>query len=115
MFFGYRDDRHPLDEQRVGGFSLGRYATDAEASFIRQQRTWLGNVKRKTRLYANEADISLAARSLRYFVLTLDAKDGPLREAHRQGGRVIFLVAKKFDESGLSLGSFVKGAIAAWD
>ena len=38
-------------------------------------------------------------------VLSLDAKAGPISDAHRQGGMVVFLT--DFDQSGLSLGDFI--------
>jgi hypothetical protein len=59
-------------------------------------------------LYAKEADISLAARSFQSIVLSLDKKNGPLKSALKQGGKVVFLT--DFDASGLSLRDFIKAA-----
>jgi hypothetical protein len=56
-------------------------------------------------LHPNEADISLAVRAVHFVVLSLDAKAGPISDAHRQGGMVVFLT--DFDKSGLSLGDFI--------
>jgi hypothetical protein len=87
-FFGFYDTSLPPDEQRVGGFDVGRWASPEEIAFIAQQRTALkDSEKRPTKLYPGEADISLAARSLHSVVLSLDAKAGPINAAYRQGGR----------------------------
>ena len=56
-----------------------------------------------------EADIALAARSFRGAVLTRDRKPGALADAHRQGGKVVFLTG--FEESVLTLREFVEAAL----
>ena len=60
------------------------------------------------KLYPNEADISLAARSFHSVVSTFDKKKRPLRDAYEQGGKVIFLT--DFDESSMLLRDFIKRA-----
>jgi hypothetical protein len=76
-------------------------------AFIEQQRSRLSSGKKQiTQLYKNEADISLAARSFHSVVLTLDKKNGPLKDAYEQGGKVIFLT--NFENSGMSLSAFIK-------
>ena len=62
--------------------------------------------KKKTKLYKDEADISLATRSFHSVVLSLDAKRGPINNAYKQGGKVVFLT--DFDKSGKSLRDFIK-------
>lgn len=105
-YFGFFDDRHSLADQRVGGLDIGYLASREEIEFIQSQQSRLGtNKKEKTRLFKNEADISLAARSLHAVVLTLDRKTGPLLDAYHQGGKVVFL--NDFDSSGLSLKRFI--------
>jgi hypothetical protein len=90
----------------VGGWDEGYWASREELAFIEQQKVKLGGAKKaSTRLYKNEADISLAARSFGSVVLTLD-KSGPIADAYAQGGKVIFLI--DFDVNGLSLSDFVK-------
>ncbi len=42
-------------------------------------------------------------------VLTLDRKPGALADAHRQGGKVVFLTG--FEESGLTLREFIEAAL----
>jgi len=112
FLFGFRDERHTAEDQRYGGFDQGRWASEQEIAFFRQQHTKIGSNKKKaTRLYPQEADISLAARSFESIVLTLDAKKGPINTAYQQGGRVIFL--KGLDESNLSLRGYVEHEIAA--
>jgi hypothetical protein len=105
-FFGFYDPSHAPDEQRVGGFGIGYWASKEELAFIEQQRSRLSSEKKQTtRLYKNEADISLAARSFHAVVLTLDKKNGPLKDAYEQGGKVIFLT--NFENSGMSLSTFI--------
>jgi hypothetical protein len=110
-YFGFNDASLPPEEQRVGGWGHGRWASKEEFAFIAQQRTaFKGNKKRPTKLYAGEADISLAARSLHSLVLSLDAKAGPINAAYRQGGKVVFLA--DFDKKGLSLRDFIGAALS---
>lgn len=69
-FFGFYDEGHPPDEQRVGGWGEGYWASKEELAFIEEQKTCLGSDKKPTtRLYKNEADIALAARSFHSVVL----------------------------------------------
>lgn len=89
--FGFWDDRHSAEDQRVGGFGFGVWATNEVAGFYATQRGRLHDPKRKTGLYKNEADVALGARSFEGIVLTLDSKPGPLRDAYQAGGRVAFL------------------------
>jgi len=104
--FGFNDDSLPPDEQRVGGFDEGRWASSEEMDFMVQQRPALKTAKKRpTKLHPGEADISLAARAFHSVVLSLDDKPGPLRDASRQGGKVFFLTG--FDDSGLSLSNFI--------
>ena len=100
--FGFYDDRHLSDEQRIGGFTgvigdaggAGRFACLAESNFIKDERKENEQNKRiKTGLYPDETDISLGARAMAgSIVLTNDAKAGPLPRAYAQGGRVVFIV-----------------------
>lgn len=104
--FGFCDDSLPPHEQRVGGFDEGRWISPQEHEFMGQQAPMEIAKKRPTTpLYPKEADISLAARASHSVVLSLDAKAGPISDAHRQGGMVVFLT--DFDQSGLSLGDFI--------
>lgn len=108
--FGFYDDSLPPEEQRVGGFDVGRWAGAEEIAFINQQKMPVGTLIKnpKTGLYKHEADISLAARSFHSVVLSND-KSGPINKAYQQGGKVVYLT--NFDYSGMSLGDFIKAAL----
>jgi hypothetical protein len=113
-YFGFSryDDVHSNDEQRIGGFGLGHWASSVELDFIRRQQEKMGTVKKQsTRLYKNEADISLAARSLNSntVVLTLD-KGAIFNDAILEGGKVIYLA--DFKNSQISLKDYVLGKLA---
>ena len=107
-YFGFFDERHNEDDQRVGGFSNGRYIQDDESDFIEKYSGSLKNKKKRSGLYRNEADLSLAARSVHSIVLTFDTKKGPLKWAKDQGHKIIDL--NGFDRSS-SLSSFVQGKL----
>jgi hypothetical protein len=68
---------------------------------------------RKPKLYKDEADLSLAARSFApsCIVLTCDRKAGPLRDAYEQGGAVVYL--NDFPTSGLPLRAYINTSMAA--
>lgn len=111
-YFGFYDEGHAAEDQRNGGFNVGFFISEAELAFINRQRSRFGNEKKPTtRLFKNEADISLAARSFHSVVLTLDKKNGPLKDAYDQGGKVVFLT--DFDAGGMSLSEFIKSAFKA--
>jgi hypothetical protein len=76
--FGFRDDRHPPEEQRVGGFgSGGRWATPDELELAARCNT--AKPKRRSGLYPKEAAYALAGRSFHAVVLTRD-KRNPLKD-----------------------------------
>ena len=104
-FFGFYDKGLPAAEQRVEGFDVGRWAQPEELAFIEQQRTPLTGKNPKTKLLKNEADTSIAARAFTSIVLSLDAKKGPINNAYKQGGKIVFL--NDFDDSGLCLSEFI--------
>jgi hypothetical protein len=103
--FGFNDDSLPPDEQRVGGFDRGRWASSEEMAFRAQQALNTARKKRPSKLHPDEADISLAACAFHSVVLSLDDKPGPIRDASAQGGKVVFLTG--FVNSGLSLSDFI--------
>lgn len=90
--FGFNDETLPDTEQRVGGFNFGRFICEKESKFESKLHHHLKkNKKLKSKLYRNEGDASLAMRSVNYIVLTLDFKKGPLQDAKKLGGKIIFL------------------------
>lgn len=102
----------PRHERLRRGFGEGRLATDAEVNFERNT-PWPKDEPRKPYMEArkNEADIALGARSFRpdTIVLSLDERKGAIRDAHRQGGKIIFLA--EFDESRQSLREFIRAKL----
>jgi hypothetical protein len=107
ILFGFGDDRHPFNEQRVGGpDGKSRWATPRELEFIKRQKHRLGAIKKRSRLYKHEADLALAARSFDAVVLSLNTKRGPLKDAHKEGGMIVFL--NNFDESRMALSDLIK-------
>lgn len=112
--FGFYDERHTSEDQRVGGFgssnesasNAGRYADIKEYEFITSERS-NEDEKKRSGLYPNETDISLGARSVAGgIVISMDAKKGPLPRAKAQGGRVVFL--NNFDPEKEKLRSYVE-------
>jgi hypothetical protein len=107
--FGLDGKGLEASERRHAGFDQGRWATRAELDFIAEQKRRLTGKKRfSAKLYQQEADIALAARSFAAVVLTDDSKRGPIRDAQRQGGKVVFLTA--VEQSGISLREAVRAA-----
>jgi len=113
VIFGFYNPAFAADQQRVGGFGQGRFVTQEESVFMAQQRTPLKQrhqtIRKKTGLYVEEADIAIGARALHSVVLSFDAKKGPINDACRNGGSVVFLT--DFDASGLSLADYIKAKI----
>ncbi|EOC1775148.1 hypothetical protein ACI1HK_001075 [Vibrio fluvialis] len=112
-FFGFYDPSLPPEEQRNGGFGSdfdldigGRFITPDEALLIENEP--ISSSKRPTGLFKNEADISLAARSLHSFVITCDGKKALKRVKDNHKGKIIDL--KKYT-AGTSLYSFIKAEI----
>lgn len=112
IFFGFRNENHPLDEQRAGGFGDkfnpsikgGRFISKAESQTIKEESHLIGAKKRITHLYKHEADISLAARANHAVILTCDNK-GALKRARDNTKRVVDL--KKWDNT-KTLSEFIK-------
>jgi len=112
-FFGFYDESLPPDEQRVSEFGSihdpavgGRFISPAESQLMESEP--IGPSKRPTGLLKNEADASLAARSLHSFVITCDGKKALRRAKEAHQGKILDL--KKFNGK-TSLYSFVKAEI----
>jgi len=114
--FGFGDERHSPDKQRVGGWDDDGAGWDADAEENERYRAelnkkFLVEIKNpKHDLYKEEADIDLAVRSIKNIVLTFDKKEhkkkGPLNDAYEKGYKVVFLTG--FDTSKDTLNLFVK-------
>ena len=114
--FGFHTDGLSPEEQRVGGFGdinnpkVGvRFISEAEASIIDSESATIGPRKRPTGLLTDEADVSLAARSVHFAVLTCDGKKSLKRAQKKYGGLIIDL--KKY-EKGTSIANFIKSELA---
>ncbi|MEY8702303.1 hypothetical protein AB4F11_04670 [Francisella philomiragia] len=117
-YFGYYDDRHVSNFQRVGGYDEGVYISIDERDFkLELNNNFLSNTDKKHPkhdLYKNEGDIALAVRSVHNIVLTNDAKSskgakkGPLNYAFEKGYRVVFL--NDYDGD-ISLNEYVKSSL----
>jgi len=90
LVFGFFDSNKPKEKQSVGGFSCkfdksrlgGRFARKDETEFVKNEKIQLGKLK-KTGLYLNEADKSLASRAVHSAILTRDRKKMLKRAAQR--------------------------------
>jgi len=95
--FGFYNPSLPDNEQRAGGFGFGRFTCVEDKAFRKELIQKYGSkAKRKESqiLFKQEADIELGVRALKFPVLTLDIKAGPLKDAYDQGGKVILLNRK---------------------
>ncbi|MGY0613111.1 hypothetical protein [Luteimonas sp. A501] len=108
-FKAFEPDGSPSKVQVYGGFGQGTFQSDADRRFYASpeiQSQLIGKTPRRSGLTANQADVSLAARSFRAFVLTNDQKAGPLKQAAKSGGKVVYLMAQ-VERSGLTLGQYM--------
>lgn len=108
-YFGFYDESLPPEQQRVAGFNCGRFASEEELAVLRKERSSVGPTMRPTRLYKNEADVSLAARSSVSVVLTCDEKGALKRAKTMYGGTVVDL--KKW-KTGESLATFIRAELS---
>lgn len=103
---GFNDKTLPESERRFGGFgSNSVWLVSKEKDFRTQHKRKLGNVKASTKLLKNEADIAIAGKSFDSIVLTFDEKPGPISDAQKAQGKVIFL--KNFHNSGQTLKEYI--------
>ena len=92
--FGFNNPNLPPNEQRVSGFGMGRFSSTEENKISSKLTQKYGSTKKRKNsqiLYKQEADIALATRSTNHIVISLDVKDGPLRDAKDFGGKVLFI------------------------
>ncbi|WP_434580467.1 hypothetical protein J3P95_16495 [Pseudomonas sp. Z5-35] len=89
-YFGFAE-MGSAGESRVGGFGSGRFIDLAESEILTAERGVIKETTRPTGLYKNEADVSLAARSVHSAILTSDVKKVLGRVAKKYGGVVVNL------------------------
>lgn len=104
-FFGFSDYESSTYQSRVSGFNEGRWMSYEEAAIYEKFKQPQNN-QRPTGLYKNEADASLAARSLTgNIVLTAERlnKKGPIKRAIELGGKFINITEYNPAESTFSM------------
>jgi len=91
-FFGFSSYNDSSEyKSRVGGFNQGRWVTYEEGELLKKFQVEAGR-ERKTGLYKDEADASLAVRACTGgIVITAESKtkNGPLKRALSIGGKVL--------------------------
>ncbi|WP_146208478.1 hypothetical protein [Cupriavidus plantarum] len=109
--FGFAE-ANPVGGPAVyAGFGQGTFQSDKERAWYSQEivRNYsIGKSKKGSGLSGNQADTAVAATSFDCVVLTCDKRAGPIGEALRQGGRVIFLTDALLKIN--SLGQIVRSA-----
>jgi len=92
--FGFSNPSHSESEQRSSSFGMGSFTSVSENKERARLKAEYGTTQKRKKslmLYKQEADIELGALSRTNFVLTLDKKDGPLKNASENGGKIVFL------------------------
>ena len=109
MIFGFAE-ANPVDGPAIyGGFGQGTFQSDTERAWYQQDKVkqlTTNKPLKNSGLHGNQADAAVAATSFDGVVLTCDKKEGPILEAYKQGGKVIFLSADLLTNQ--SLGEIVR-------
>ncbi|MGY8810701.1 MAG: hypothetical protein ACKVK5_06670 [Pseudomonadales bacterium] len=104
-YFGFMDESLPPDQQRVGGYGVGRFADLSETTILAQESSRIKPSLRPTGLRKNEADVSFAARSPCGILVTCDSR-GVLKQVEaKYGATVVNLSAWPH---GVSLGDYIQ-------
>jgi len=103
-YFGFAEASSD-GESRVGGFGCGRFIDLAESEILSSENGVVKGTLRPTGLYKNEADVSLAARSVHSAILTSDTKKVLGRVVSKYGGVVVNLAHWPAD---MSFDSYMK-------
>ncbi|MDR3409920.1 MAG: hypothetical protein P4L87_03080 [Formivibrio sp.] len=92
MTFGFAEANSVDGPATYGGFDQGTFQSEKEYDWYRKiEKYIIGKPKKRSGLSANQADAEIAAASFSGVVLTLDKKSGPIPEAKKQGGKIIYL------------------------
>ena len=97
---------------RVGGFGSGRFISLEESEILRSEQSTIKTTRRPTGLYKNEADVSLAARSVHSVILTSDTKKTLGRVTGKYGGTVVNLANWPLD---VSFGDYMRATCLGID
>ena len=103
-YFGFAEASSD-GESRVGGFGCGRFIDLAESEILSSENGVVKGTLRPTGLYKNEADVSLAARSVHSAILNSDTKKVLGRVVSKYGGVVVNLAHWPAD---MSFDSYMK-------
>ncbi|AXK81926.1 hypothetical protein DW352_16170 [Pseudolabrys taiwanensis] len=93
------------------GFNQGTFMSDNERNWYATEipKRVLGKKRTGSDLPKNMADTAVAASSFYTVILTADSKPGPIKDAYKAGGKVIYL--KDFHAQTLSLRDFIKAQL----
>ncbi len=93
------------------GFNQGTFMSDNERNWYATAipKHVLGKKRTGSGLTKNMADTAVAASSFHSAVLTADSKGGPIKDAYKLGGKVIYL--HDFDAQPLPLRDFIKAQL----
>lgn len=106
--FGFAEANSSSGKHRYGGFGSGTFQSENDRAWYQRGETkkFLHNEKVcGSGLIHNEADVSVAVCSFNSVVLTTDKKNGPISDAAKHGGKVIYL--NDFDQQPLSLKMYI--------
>jgi len=106
--FGFAEANISGEPARFAGFGQGTFQSEQESDWRNREQTkqFLSNKSRRpTGLAKNEADISVVIASLNSVVITGDKKNGPIPEAEKNGGCVVYI--HEVNVSGLPLREFL--------
>lgn len=102
--FGFDSEDTPENLRRYSGFEDAIWASP-EINEFRDIEKPNRNITKGSGLFHQEGDISVASRSFKSVVLTLNSKNGPLTRVLQKNGKVIFL--NEFEQSETSLRDYV--------
>jgi hypothetical protein len=92
--FGFAEANPASTPPTYAGFGHGTFQSDQDRAWYERKKTQdfiLGKSIKGSGLTGNQTDASVAVSSFYSFVLTCDKKGGPLLDAAKCGGKVIFL------------------------
>jgi len=92
--FGFAEANPADGLGTYAGFGHGTFQSEKERDWYAREKVKsniLGKPKKGSGLSANQADTAVSAASFDCIVLTCDMKSGPISEAEKAGGKVVFL------------------------
>ncbi len=92
--FGFAEANPANGPATYAGFGHGTFQSEKERDWYAGEKIKsyiLGKPKKGSGLSANQADTAVSAASFDCVVLTCDMKNGPISEAKKAGGKIVFL------------------------